>query len=330
MADWFETRFREPLDTERLDPAFAARVRALVVAEWQADGTAVPPGAPQIGSDHQEGDIIMLETDTRPTPGERAGTPRRRPPSQWLMAAAAVAIVAVVGAVLVANNGDDKDTIDTATSVPTPPISVRDVLSQGDFQPLEPGMYSTDPDLDPATPLRVVYQVAADGWESWSGAAKLHDNGHILLTITTVTNVVREGCIDHAPLDPPVGPTVDDLATALTQLAPFEVTAAPTAVTKFGYSGKHLQLTVPNLPFTGTADDRLFSECQDDSLHSYFFPTPGDSFYGYNGEPGRTEDFWILDVEGTRLVIVKNSSPETPPQDQAELDAMFDSIQIQP
>jgi len=330
MADWFETRFREPLDTERLDPAFAARVRALVVAEWQADGPAVPPSAPEIGSDHPEGDIIMLETDTRPTPGPGPGTARRRPPGQWLMVAAAVAVVAVVGAVLVANSGDDEDTIDTATSVPTPPTTARDVLSLGDSQPLEPGMYSVDPDLDPATPLRVVYQVAGKGWESWPGAAKRNPNGHTLLTITTVTNVVRDGCLDHTPLDPPVGPTVDDLATALTQLPPFEVTAPPSDVTLLGYTGKHLQLTVPNLPFSGTGDDRVFSACPGDALHSYFFPTPGDSFYGYNGEPGRTEDFWILDVDGTRLVIVKNTSPETPAQDQAELDAMFDSIQIHP
>lgn len=329
MADWFETRFREPVGAE-LDPAFVARVRALVVDEWQTDGPAARPAAPPLDADNQEGEIIMLETEARPTPGTGAGGPRRRPRGQWLLVAAAIAIVAVVGAVLVANSGDDE--VDTASSTPTPTTAapVRDILNLPNLVAVEPGRYFVDPDLDPDTPLRVTYQIAAEGWESWSGAGKRNDDGHVLLTITTVTNVVREGCLDHSPLDPPVGPTVDDLATALTRLPPFEVTAPPSDVTMFGYSGKHLQLTVPNLPFTGTRNDRLFSECQDDSLHSYFFPTPGDSFYGYNGEPGRTEDFWILDVDGTRLVIVKNTSPETPPQDQAELDAMFESIQIQP
>lgn len=330
MADWFETRFREPVDVG-LDPAFAARVRARVVEEWQADGPATATDATQFDADNHEGEIIMLETETRPNPGVGPSGPRRRPPGQWLMVAAAVAVVAVLGAVLVANSGDD-DKIDTATSTPTPTTAppVRDILSLGDFVELEPGVYSMDPDLDDATPLRVTYQVTADGWESWGGAAKRNDNGHTLLTITTITNVVRDGCLDHSPLDPPVGPTVAALATALSQLTPFEVTAPPSDVTMFGYQGQHLQLTVPNLPFTGTGEDRLFSECQEDSLHSYFFPTPGDSFYGYNGEPGRTEDFWILDVDGTRLVIIKNTSPETPPQDQAELDAMFKSIRIEP
>ena len=32
------------------------------------------------------------------------------------------------------------------------------------FAPLEPGTYSIDPDLDPSTPLRVVYEVPAEGW----------------------------------------------------------------------------------------------------------------------------------------------------------------------
>ena len=55
------------------------------------------------------------------------------------------------------------------------------------------------------------------------------------LSITTVTNLATDGCLDPTPLDPPVGPTVDDLATALSQLAPFEVTAPPTDVTLVGY-----------------------------------------------------------------------------------------------
>ena len=42
MADWFETRFREPVDAGQPDPAFVARMRALVVEEWQADAGTTP------------------------------------------------------------------------------------------------------------------------------------------------------------------------------------------------------------------------------------------------------------------------------------------------
>ena len=48
------------------------------------------------------------------------------------------------------------------------------------------------------------------------GAVKFGDNdGHVAVSITTVVNLARHGCRDHLSADPPVGPTVDDLATAL-------------------------------------------------------------------------------------------------------------------
>jgi hypothetical protein len=60
MADWFETRFREPVDAGLLDPAFAARMRALVVEEWQADTGSTRSDDTE--ADDDAGDII-LETE---------------------------------------------------------------------------------------------------------------------------------------------------------------------------------------------------------------------------------------------------------------------------
>ena len=117
MADWFETRFREPVDRGALDPAFVARMRALVVEEWQADAGTTP--SDDTDADDREGDIILLETEDRPT-GHEPVSPRRRSPGRWLLVAAAVAVVAVVGTLLVAAGGDDdEDQVDTATSTPT-------------------------------------------------------------------------------------------------------------------------------------------------------------------------------------------------------------------
>ena len=199
-----------------------------------------------------------------------------------------------------------------------------------DFVDLEPGTYFVDPDSDASTPLRVTYDVADEGWIQWSGAAKMSDSGHIMLTITTIDNVVRDACLDHTLLEPPVGPTVDDLVAALSRLAPFELSEPPTEVSILGYRGKHLQLTVPDLPVKGYGEDRVFSTCWADSLHSWAAPNVGGTFYGYNGEPGRTEDFWILDVDGTRLVLITNASRAAPPEDVRELKAMFKSIRIEP
>jgi hypothetical protein len=201
------------------------------------------------------------------------------------------------------------------------------------FAPLEPGTYFIDPDGDPSTSLRVVYEAPFDGWSQWIGATKFGDEGHVGVSITTVTNLVRHGCRDHSWADPPVGTSVDDLAAALADLAPFRVTSPPKDVNIYGYRGKHLELTVPNLPVEGEGDDRRFTGCEEGTLKSWvaFVDTePGDAFYGYNAEPGRTEEFWILDVDGTRLMIEANWSPASPPEDVAEMRAILDSIRIEP
>lgn len=220
-----------------------------------------------------------------------------------------------------------------AGSEPSPTPTIQDVMELEPFAPLEPGTYFIDPDLDPSTPLRVVYEVPFEGWSMWIGATKFGDDGHVGVSITTVTNLVRHGCRDHAWTDPPIGPSVDDLAAALADLAPFRVTSPPKDVTVYGYRGKYLQLTVPDLPVEGEGDDRRFTGCEEGTLKSWVAAIdaePGDAFYGYNSEPGRTEDLWILDVEGTRLMIEANWSPASPRKDVAEMRSILDSIRIQP
>ena len=211
--------------------------------------------------------------------------------------------------------------------------SVQDIMALAPLAPgLEPGTYFIDPDGDASTPLRVTYDIAADGWSQWIGAAKFSEVGHTGVSITTVSNLVRDGCLDHLWADPPIGPSVDDLAAALTELSPFEVTSPPTDVTLDGYSGKHLVWTVPDLQVEGEPGDQRFTGCQGRQLMSWvaFIDTVnGDGFYGYTG-PGYIEEFWILDVDGTRLMIAAETSPDSPLQDIAERDAILDSIQIQP
>jgi hypothetical protein len=209
----------------------------------------------------------------------------------------------------------------------------QDVMALEPLAPLEPGTYFIDPDGDPSTPMRVAYEIADEGWSMWIGAAKFSDVGHVGLSITTVSNLVSDGCRDHSWANPPVGRTVGDLATALTDLAPFQVTSPPSEVSIYGYSGQHLEWIVPELPVDGEGDKGHFIDCIGGDLKSWvaFIDTaePGDAFYGYTG-PGYTEEFWILDVEGTRLLIAAGQSPGSAAEDLAERDAILDSIRIEP
>ena len=192
------------------------------------------------------------------------------------------------------------------------------------FAPLEPRTYYIDPDQDPSTHLRVVYTIPAEGWSQWIGATKPGGDGHVGVSITTVTNLVRHGCRDHSWADPPVGPSVDDLVTAMTKLAPFQVTSPPSDVSVYGYPGKHLAWTVPDVPVAEGGGDRSFTGCVGGRLKSWVAfvdaSEPGDAFYGYTG-PGYTEEFWILDVDGTRLMIAAEQSAGSPTKDIAERDA---------
>jgi hypothetical protein len=86
-------------------------------------------------------------------------------------------------------------------------------------------------------------------------------------------------------------------------------------------------------PTTSKGDDLRFTGCEEGNLKSWvaFIDTaePGDAFYGYTG-PGSREEFWILDVEGTRLMIAAGRSPGSPSKDLAERRAIRDSIRIEP
>lgn len=217
---------------------------------------------------------------------------------------------------------------------PVPTATPQDIMAIDRWALLEPGPYFIDPDGDPSTPLRVEYTVAAEGWLQWIGATRHEEYGHVGVSIATITNVMRHGCSDQSPADPPVGPTVDDLANALAELAPFRVTSLPTDVTIYGHTGKHLKLEVPDLPVVVRGGETTFTGCPDGNLRSWIAPVVGEqeadeeAYWGYEG-PGYTEEFWILDVDGTRLAIIAKASAGAPEEHLAELRAILDSVRIE-
>jgi hypothetical protein len=246
-----------------------------------------------------------------------------------------VLAVTLILALTACGSGADPATTTTPTTQrhSGPADGIQDIMELPSFAPAEPRTYFIDPDWDASTPLRVTYEIAAEGWSTWVGTVKFgEDEGHVALSIATVANVVSDGCNDHSHADPPVGPTVHDLASALADLAPFQVTSPPKDVTVYGYEGKHLELTVPDLPVDESRDDHRFIGCHNGQLRSWvasFDTTPGDAFYGYT-DSGYTEEFWILDVEGTRLMIAAERSAGSPQDDLTELRAILDSIRIEP
>ena len=238
----------------------------------------------------------------------------------------------VFGAVACSDDDDtssaDEPSSTTSTTEPARPWDIRDF----DFDDeLEPGTYFIDPDGDPSTPLRVTFEVAAEGWSGGiGGPAKFNTGGHTGLAFINVDNVAAAACEGPAPRDPAVGPTVDDLAAALSELSPFELTEPPTDVTLLGYQGKHLTITVPDLELKGSGDTAEYADCVNGNLYTWIQSGAHEPFFGYNAEPGRYDEYWILDVDDTRLMVAINSSPAMPSEDLVEAQAVIDSIQIEP
>ena len=208
-----------------------------------------------------------------------------------------------------------------AAACPTPAPPPPNVFSvPGGFPELEETTYWVDPDNDPCTQLRVLYTIPAPGWLSWTGSFKPDGVRHVGISIVSVTNLVVDGCDDHELADPPVGPSVDDLATALADLGPFVVTSPPSDVTVHGYSGKHLEVLLPE-----TTD---LSACVNGEVISWDASILSYPFHGYF--LGAIDEYWILDVEGSRLVIVAGRAPDSPRADVAEMRTLFNSIEIEP
>jgi hypothetical protein len=136
------------------------------------------------------------------------------------------------------------------------------------------------------------------------------------LSFWIVSNVYADPCRWNATLaDPPVGPSVHDLAAAL-------------AAQRGHLSGQRLKQ-----PFDGFDATQLemrvpphldVSSCQKGEFDSWQ-STGGDRFHD---GPGQIDQLWIVNVDGTRLVVDASFFPGTPAHDVRAVFAMARSVQI--
>jgi hypothetical protein len=198
----------------------------------------------------------------------------------------------------------------SATSGLAQSVTVLPFFDDGSFRP---GVYA----LGPGFPVRVVFDVPS-GWSPCSSgpveqsvcapaasAADISPGVSFLF----VNNVVADPC-SVSSLDPPVGPTVDDLVAAIAGLNRFEATA-PIDIEVDGHPGKELVVTAP------------LDGCQGLLTWSTTDRTNGVS----NGEINRIQ---VIDVDGTRIVVTGAWGPtaDIVPAPPAGLDEIIDSIRL--
>jgi hypothetical protein len=233
------------------------------------------------------------------------------------MTAAVVAVVVVVAVMFwprsggVAGPGPSPSPSATASLIPSPspqrlanaPLQAGTVVATG---------------LGPSGSISATFTVP-DRWEGFDGTCVLPlagteaPGGRGICFLKVQDGLFSDPCHGTSGrADVPVGPTVNELASALGAQPGYTATR-PSDVTLGGYSGKQMDLHMP----TDVA-----------SCDRGEFTPWGGSIYAQG--PDNRWRLWILDVGGDRLIVNATDFPATSEADRAEQQAIVDSIRFEP
>jgi hypothetical protein len=250
---------------------------------------------------------------------------QRRPPHTWLLGSGlpsplAIGVVALVIAValgigLVGRHLGER-TQSTPTPSPTPAFSPTPLGALQGQPELSEGRYLVT-GMHPLT----VSLVVPDGWSAHVNWAVLGPDGAeapggMSLGFWRVANLYADPLQASAGLlDPPVGPSVDDLVAALEGHAGW-TTEGTVDVAVDGFTGKRVALTVPHVEF---------DDCGIRPFLIWRDPSGGERCAQ---GPGQILHIYIIDVDGDRTVFDAAYFPATSAEDLAALQRVVDSIEI--
>jgi hypothetical protein len=260
------------------------------------------------------------------TPQRRAGWLAWRPPTMnkfvtiGLGAAAVVVLAIFVGAQLFGSPDGEVGVHPTLTATPeaTPEPSTAGPtdfashpmgrLEEGDY------VFTHLPGVRVVFTASSIWERNIPNWIVWT-----IDDNKATMGASTVDNVAIDPCQpDLGFQEPAVGPTVDDLVTALGAV-PGLTFSAPADVTQDGYSGVRLDYVPPD----------EFDNCLDDMGAAVLMsvdgavPATDDFIVPPNGADAFS--LYIYDVDGTRVVITATYTESR----TDELDAMLASIRFE-
>jgi hypothetical protein len=238
--------------------------------------------------------------------------------SSWFGVAAAVVVVILAGTL--ASRGRDHVAAPTGPALPSAPLATPAPMSMPPRDgAMRAGRYLLAWPHGP-TDARISVTVP-DGWRVGETGLVYKNAGRLYgfpvdMGIDDVTQVATSLCaLDEStgevgPVREIVGPTVDDLVTAIGRVVGTRWSVAD--ATLGGYRGKRLETTyTPDCPGPSRRD--LW----------------GDNISGFFLEEGVTSSIYVVDVDGDRLVV--STHERTTNKDALlELDAVVASIGIEP
>jgi hypothetical protein len=188
--------------------------------------------------------------------------------------------------------------------------------------PTPPGSYVLAGDaLYGISALDITFTVPREGWISWGPGVVTTEpevRDRVAIGFVNVANLYADACHWRTAgvLNPAVGPSVAELVDGLAALRRFTA-SAPTEVSLAGFAGSYVELTIDA--------DLDFSTCDAGEVHSWVAAQGGSR---YHQGPGQIEQFWILDVRGTRLVIDRSLFPQASRANRDDLARIIESIQV--
>jgi hypothetical protein len=289
-----------------------------IVRSWLEEGVAALPDR-----------VLDAVLDELPaTPQRRASWLARRFPimnrniARVGIAAAAVVVLTIIGISLLpgVNTGSPHKTPTPSVPAQQEPLTIPQYAQPGTR--LVPGTYRI---FGEASEQMLV--TLSDGWFANSYArggglfrtTDLVDEGTnrvASLDIGTVGSFLADHCPADGtaaqPLDPPIGPTVDDLVAAF-RAVPIVTISAPVAITLGGHTGKQIDLT-----YAGVKGCDYFLLWRTPPVAGEYW-TPGI-------QAGWQTSLRILDVDGLRLVVTTSHRLDAGSDVTRELGQIVNSI----
>lgn len=247
------------------------------------------------------------------------------------IAAAAIVIVAVVGIrFLPGGGGIGGPPAPTPTPTPTPTAaptaSPTPVADPGG--PLTAGTYVAHPFGPPNRSMSFTFSVPSASWEAAGGPGQMigiswaGDSQGVGLGFLRVTSLNNDPCKwDGTWDDVAIGPTVDDLVSALAAQTEYDA-SEPSDVTLSSYSGKKVVVTMPGIDVLGPGGPPA---CYPQAFQIW----NAEGFDIYAQGPENRWTLSILDVEGERVVInASDFEDKIAGETLQELQSIVDSIVI--
>lgn len=280
-------------------------------------------------------DDVLASLDA--TPQRRSWWPPWRLPGRWVIGRSAIPITAVVVIALVAINiaparHEVRGGLPVVSPSPSPTAEPTAAPTQEPtlvphIVPLDAGHHSLVFDGVPLSFDLVTDNPEGDGWAKFrdlyiSKSVVGPQTAEAMLLVTTFPDgVVAHSCAILR--DPPVGPSVADLATAVARAPGTKLVTGPTDTLVGGRVAKHVVVTVRQLV---GCDPGFFYGWLDEG---------GGPWWPY-ALVGDTINVWIVDVDGTRVFVATETHAPTGAAEarvikqlEAEVEAIVRSIRFE-